>query len=163
MIYARNIGEGLAAADPARAAIHRAAAAAYASEIELADARIAAAFAPIPPEARRIITTHDAFGYYGDRYGIAFLAAEGLAADAEPSAKAIAALVAQIRREHVKTVFLENMTDPRVARMLAREAGATLSGPLYSDALSKPDGPAPTYLAMLRHNTTLFEWALRAR
>jgi len=160
-IYAQNIAAGLAAADPAHGSIYHAGAAAFVDEIERTDAWIEARFATIPREARRIVTTHDAFGYYGDRYGIAFLAAEGLSTDAEPSAKAIGALVAQIRREKVRAVFLENMTDPRLARTLARETGATLSGPLYSDALSKPDGPAANYLAMLRYNTMLFEHAMR--
>ena len=161
VIYARNVAEGLTAADPTHADIWRVNAAAYVAEIEQVDTWITNQFAPIPSPARRIITTHDAFGYYGDRYGIAFLAVEGLATDAEPSAKAIAALVAQIKRERARTVFLENMTDPRLAEMLARETGATISGPLYSDALSEPDGPAPDYLTMLRYNTTLFERAMR--
>jgi zinc/manganese transport system substrate-binding protein len=160
-IYVRNIADGLTTAEPSRAAIWHANAAAYVAEIERTDTWIAQQFADIPPVARRIITTHDAFGYYGDRYGVAFLAAEGLSTDAEPSAKGIAALVGQIRREGVRTVFLENMTDPRLTRMLARETGATVSGPLFSDALSKPDGPAPDYLTMLRYNTTMFATAMR--
>jgi zinc/manganese transport system substrate-binding protein len=160
-IYVRGIANGLVTADPSGGETYRANAAAYTAEIEQTDAWIAAQIAPIATEARRIVTTHDAFGYYGDRYGITFLAVEGLSTDAEPSAKAIAALVAQIRRERARTVFLENMTDPRLARMLARETGATVSGPLYSDALSAPDGPAPSYLAMLRYNTACFVRAMR--
>jgi zinc/manganese transport system substrate-binding protein len=161
VIYARNVAEGLTAASPLHADTWRTSVAAYVAEIERLDTWIAGQLAPIPPAARRIITTHDAFGYYGDRYGITFLAVEGLSPDAEPSAKAIAALVAQIRREKAKTVFLENMTDPRLATMLARETGATVSGPLFSDALSKADGPAPDYLAMLRYNTMMFRRAMR--
>jgi zinc/manganese transport system substrate-binding protein len=160
VIYAHGIARGLAAADPAHAETYRANADAYIAEIEAADTWIASQFAPIPMAARRIITTHDAFGYYGDRYGITFLAVEGLSTDAEPSAKAIAGLVAQVKREKARTVFLENMTDPRLAQMLARETGATLSGPLYSDALSPPDGPAANYLAMLRYNTGFFVRAM---
>ena len=161
VIYARNIAEGLAEADPSRADTYRANAARFVAEIDKMDLWIAAQYAAIPAAARKIVTTHDAFGYYGDRYGIAFLAAEGLATDAEPSAKAIAALVAQIKREKVRVVFLENMTDPRISKMLARETGATLSGPLFSDSLSKPGGPASDYLSMLRHNTTLMARAMR--
>ena len=161
MIYARNIAEGLAQASPDRAEFWRARSAVYINEIEQTDAWIAAQFDPIPLAARRVITTHDAFGYYGDRYGVSFLAAEGISTDSEPSAKGIAALVGQIRREKVRTVFLENMTDPRLTKMLARETGASLSGPLYSDALSKPDGPAADYLTMLRYNTKLFVRAMR--
>jgi zinc/manganese transport system substrate-binding protein len=161
VIYVRGIAKGLAAADPSHAETYHANADAYVAEIEQTDAWIASQFAPIPVAARRIITTHDAFGYYGDRYDITFLAVEGLSTDAEPSAKAIAGLVAQIKREKARSVFLENMTDPRLAEMLARETGATLSGPLYSDALSRAAGPAPNYLAMLRYNTTFFVRAMR--
>lgn len=161
VIYAHNIAEGLTAAIPEHAEVWRANAAGFIAEIERTDAWIVTQFAPIAPGARRIITTHDAFGYYGDRYGVSFLAAEGISTDAEPSARSIAALVRQIRRERVRTVFLEDMTDPRITRMLARETGATVSGPLYSDALSKLDGPAPDYLTMLRYNTTLFARAMQ--
>ena len=161
-VYATAIGAGLAKADPTGADIYRAAAADYAAEILRMDAWIESQFTGISPAARRIITTHDAFGYFAARYGIQFLAAQGLSTEAEPSAKAIAALVAQIKREKIRAVFVENMTDPRLAQMLARETGAVLGGAVYSDALSKQDGPASTYLDMLRHNTELFVKAMRA-
>ena len=160
-LYVRAIGEGLAAADPGSADIYRATASAYAAEILRTDAWIETQLAAIAPSARRIITTHDAFGYFGARYGIEFLAAQGLSTEAEPSARAIAALVAQIKREKIRAVFIENMTDPRLARMLMRETGAVLGGTVYSDALSGPKGPAATYLDMLRHNTGLFVAAMR--
>ncbi len=160
VLYVQAITEGLAAADPANAAAYRAAAEGYAARIRETDHWIEAAFAPIPAERRRIITTHDAFGYYGARYGVEFLSAEGISTEFEPSAKAIAALVAQIKREKVRAVFIENMTSPRMAQMLARETGAVLGGTVYSDALSPPGGPAPTYLDMLRHNTGLFVAAM---
>jgi len=161
LIYARNIASSLAKIDPARAAEHSLAGERYAAEIARVDVWIGQQFASIPRERRRIITTHDAFGYYAARYDVEFLAPEGLSTDAEPSARAIAALVAQIRREKIRAVFIENMTDPRTARMLARETGAAIGGTVYSDALSPPDGPAATYLSMLRHNTTLFTQTLR--
>ncbi|MBN8926899.1 MAG: hypothetical protein BGO51_15030 [Rhodospirillales bacterium 69-11] len=160
VLYAQAIAAGLAKADPDHAEAYQDASARVVAEIRKMDAWIEAQFAPIPPARRRIITTHDAFGYYGARYGIELLAAEGLSTEAEPSARAIAALIAQIKREQVHAVFLENMTDPRIARMLAKESGAVLGGTVYSDALSPPNGPAPTYLAMLRHNTTLFARAM---
>ncbi len=162
VLYVQAIQAGLAAADPDHARrTYADAARAYIAAIQQADARIAAAFAPIPPDQRRIITTHDAFGYYGARYGIEFLAAEGISTESEPSAKAIAALVRQIRREKIHAVFIENMTSDRMAKMLARETGAVLGGTVYSDALSPPGGPAATYLAMLDHNTTLFVAAMQ--
>ncbi len=161
-IYVRNIATGLVAANPANAGLFRANANRFIADIRSMDSWIADQFGSIPASSRRIITTHDAFGYFGARYGIEFLAAEGISTDSEPSAKGIAALVAQIRREKIRAVFIENMTDPRMARMLAKEAGIKLGGTVYSDALSPPGGPAATYLAMLRHNTTLFARAMQS-
>ena len=143
-------------------AAYRESAERYAARIVQAGAWIEATLAPIPADQRRIITTHDAFGYYGARYGVEFLSAEGISTEFEPSAKAIAALVAQIKREKVRAVFIENMTSPRMAQMLARETGAVLGGTVYSDALSPAGGPAANYLDMLQHNTTLFAAAMRA-
>ena len=163
MLYVRAIAEGLSAAFPGGAEGWNANATRYIAAIEETDAWIASRFAAIPPKDRRIVTTHDAFGYYGDRYGVTFLAARGVSPEAEPSAKGIAALIRQIKREKVRAVFLENMSDPRTAAMLARETGAALSGPLFSDALSPPDGPAADYIAMLRHNTSLFERAMTSK
>ena len=161
LLYAQAIADGLAAADASNAALYRGSAARYGDEIAQVDDWIASTLAAIPAERRRIITTHDAFGYYGALYGVAFLSAEGISTEFEPSAKAIAALVAQIKREKVRAVFIENMTSPRMAQMLARETGAVLGGTVYSDALSPAGGPAATYLEMMRHNTTLFAAAMR--
>jgi zinc/manganese transport system substrate-binding protein len=161
VLYVQAIADGLAAADAANAPLYRDNAAAYGARIAETGAWIAAMLKPISAPERRIITTHDAFGYYGARYGIEFLAAVGISTEFEPSAKAIGALVGQIKREKVRAVFIEAMTSDRMARMLARETGAVLGGTVYSDALSPPDGPAATYLDMLRHNTTLFAAAMR--
>ncbi len=161
VVYARNIQAGLIAAAPDHMHALTDAADRYALAIAQADSWIEQQFAGIPPERRRVITTHDAFGYYGDRYGIEFLAAQGINTDAEPSARAVAGLIAQIRKENIGAVFIENMTDGRMAKMLARETGAVVGGTVYSDALSPPNGPAASYLAMLRHNTTLFARAMR--
>jgi zinc/manganese transport system substrate-binding protein len=161
VLYVQAIAEGLAAADPANAIKYHDSAQRYAANITEADRWIAATLAPIPADQRRIITTHDAFGYYGARYGVEFLSAEGISTEFEPSAKAIAALISQIKREKIHAVFIENMTSPRMAQMLARETGATLGGTVYSDALSPPGGPAATYLDMLHYNTSLFAGAMR--
>lgn len=162
-LYVQAIAAGLILADPAHADAYREAAREYAARIVRADSWIETTLATIPAGERRIITTHDAFGYYGARYGVEFLSAEGISTESEPSAKTIAALVQQIRRERVHAVFIENMTSPKMAQMLARETGALLGGTVYSDALSPPGGPAPTYLRMLRHNTRLFAAALSPR
>ena len=100
-----------------------------------------------------MITSHDAFAYYGKAYGVAFLAAEGLSTDSEPSAKSLAELIRQIRREGIKALFLENISDPRLVEQLARDTGTIPGPPLYSDALSRPNGPAPTYIRMIEYNT----------
>jgi zinc/manganese transport system substrate-binding protein len=159
--YARTIAAALGKADPSRAAEFRQAGERYVAAVLETDAWIAQQFVPIPPARRIIVTTHDAFGYFGARYGIAVHSAEGISTDAEPSARDIARLVAQIKRDHVRAVFLENMTDPRLAAMLAQEAGATLGEKVYSDALSSPGGPADTYLGMFRHNVPLFVAAMQ--
>jgi zinc/manganese transport system substrate-binding protein len=163
LLYVDAITAGLVAADPGNAAGYRESATRYAARIADADAWVGSRLGSVPEEQRRIITTHDAFGYYGARYGVEFLSPEGLSTEFEPSAKSIAALVAQIKREKVRAVFIENMTSPRMAQMLARETGAVLGGTVYSDALSPAGGPAATYLDMLRHNTGLFVAAMRAR
>lgn len=161
VLYVQAITQGLVSVDPASAASYQERAMRYTAQINKADAWIATTLGGIPADQRRIITTHDAFGYYGARYGVEFLAPEGINTEFEPSAKSIAALVAQIKREKIRAVFIENMTSPRMAEMLARETGAVLGGTVYSDALSPPGGPAATYLDMLRHNTTLFAAAMR--
>ena len=143
----RPLPTGLKLADPAHAAAYRDRSERYKAGIVQMDAWVGAKLAPIPAEHRRIITTHDAFGYYGARYGIEFLAAEGISTEFEPSAKAIAGLIQQIKREKVQAVFIENMTSPRFAQMISQETGAALGGTVYSDALSPPSGPAASYLA----------------
>ena len=159
--YVRAIAAGLAHALPDAAADITARANAYIAEIETLDRWITAQFAAIPASKRRILTSHDAFGYYGARYGIELLAVQGISTESEPSAADIAALIGQIKREKIHAVFVENMTDKRFAQTVARDSGAVLGPVIYSDALSRPDGPAATYLAMLKHNTTQFVAAMQ--
>ena len=155
-----TIAQGLAAADPARAESYRQRGDAFAAEILEQDAAIERIMAAIPAAKRQVITSHDAFGYYGARYGVVFRGVQGLNTDAEPTPRDLARLAAQIRRDRIRAVFVENMTDPRIAEVLAREAGAIIGGKVYSDSLSPPGGPAGSYLAMLRHNTALFAGAM---
>lgn len=151
--YVANIARGLALADPTSADRYRDASAAYDRRLEDLDAKVRAMIATVPEAKRKVITNHDAFHYYGKAYGVTFLAAVGVSEEAEPSAKAIAALEKQIRAEKIKAIFLEAAADPRLVRILAREAGATLGPELYADSLSKPDGPAPSYIDMVTYNT----------
>lgn len=160
-LYARNIARALAAADPANAAAHEAAGASYAARIEALHGWIAAQVATVPEARRKVVTSHDAFGYFGAAYGIRFLAPQGISTEAEPSAQQVAALIRQIRAEGITAVFLENMGNPATLERLAREAGVRVRGRLYADALSDPAGPAPTYEAMFRHNVGLLVPAMR--
>ena len=111
-----------------------------------------AALAKLPEDRRKIITSHDAFGYFGAAYGLEVIAPEGVSTEAEASAKDVAKIIRQIKAEHIPAVFMENITDHRLLDQIARETGAKIGGTLYTDALSPPDGPAPTYLGMFRHN-----------
>lgn len=152
-LYIANIRDGLIAVDPAAAEIYRANAQIYLERLAALDAEIAASIARIPPDRRKIITTHDAFGYFGAAFGLHFIAPEGVSTQAEPSARDVARIIGQIKTQKIPAVFMENVSDPRAIRRIADESGAKIGGTLFSDALSPLDGPAPTYIDMMRHNT----------
>lgn len=153
-IYVANIAKGLAAADPANAATYRQNAEAYSQRLAALDTKIRAELAEVPAPQRRVITTHDAFQYYGKAYGVAFIAPIGLSTEeGEPSAGDVAKLERQIKREKLHALFLENISNSRLIEQLARDTGAIVGPPLFSDALSKPDEPAPTYIQMFEYNT----------
>lgn len=159
-IYVANIAAGLSVADPGGAAVYQANADAYLAELTALDAEIRAAIAALPPERRTIVTSHDAFGYFAAAYGLTFIAPQGMSTEAEASAKDVAALITQIREADIKAVFVENIADPRLLDQIASETGARIGGTLFSDALSGPDGLAPTYVAMMRNNLTQLTAAL---
>lgn len=158
--YVDNIAAGLTAADPAHADAYRARAAAYREKLVALDARVKAAIAALPPERRKIITSHDAFGYFAAAYGLEVLAPQGVSTESEASAKGVALLIEQIRATRAPAVFLENVTDPRLIEQIARETGAHIGGTLYSDALSDATGDAATYIAMFEHNVAELTAAL---
>jgi zinc/manganese transport system substrate-binding protein len=151
-IYARNIGDGLAKADPANADFYKIRADAYIAEIKGLGAWAKGEMASVPKAKRKVITSHDGFQYLGKAYGIRLIPARGWVNDKEASADDIARLIKQIRDDKVKAIFVENMNDPRVIERVAQETGASIGGTLYSDALSKSGGEADTYLKMARHN-----------
>jgi zinc/manganese transport system substrate-binding protein len=159
-IYVANIRDALAAADPAGKATYEANATAYLAKLEALETEVKAELARIPVERRKIITTHDAFGYFGQAYGIEFIAPQGVSTEAEVSAKDLAAIIGQIRKQKIPAVFLENVTDPRLLDRIAKETGARIGGTLYSDALTDASGPAPTYIDMMRHNIRTLSAAL---
>ncbi len=161
-IYVRNIEAALAAADPASAQAFHENAARFLAELDRLDRWTRDEIAAVPADKRKVITTHDAFGYFGAAYGVAFLAPEGISTDAEPSAGALARLIDQIERERIAALFIENMSDPRLIETIAWETGARMGGELYSDALSKPDGAAPTYALIFRNNVPKLVAAMKA-
>jgi zinc/manganese transport system substrate-binding protein len=151
-IYVANIRDALIAIDPADKSVFEANAAGYLGRLDALDAQIKAEIAKIPPDRRKLVTTHDAFGYFGTAYGIEFIAPHGVSSEAEASARDVARIIAQIRAQKIPAVFLENVSDPRLLERIAQESGARIGGTLYSDALTEPNGPAPTYIDMMRHN-----------
>ncbi len=150
--YVNNIVIALSKQDPEGAAAYRKNAAQYLQSLNALDAWASQQFAKIPPAKRKVITSHDAFEYFGVHYGILFFAPQGLSTESEPSAKDMAKLIRQIRQERTRAVYVENMTSPKLLEQLSREAGVSLGPKLYADALSSPQGKAPTYLKMVRYN-----------
>ena len=159
-IYVANIRDALAAADPADAAAFRSNADRYLAELDALDAEVRAAVAKIPPEKRKVISTHNAFGYFAAAYGIEFIAPSGVSTENEPSARDIAAIIRQIKTEKIPAVFLENISDDRLIRRIAAETEAAVGGTLYSDSLTGEKGPAPTYIDLVRHNIKALTRAL---
>ncbi|MEN3286176.1 MAG: zinc/manganese transport system substrate-binding protein [Bradyrhizobium sp.] len=160
MIYVRNIREALVAADPADAAIFKANAERYQAQLEALDAEVRAAVDQIPSARRRVISTHNAFGYFSDAYGVQFIAPLGVSTETEPSARDVAEIIGQVRQARIPAVFLENFNDDRLVSRIAAEAGAKVGGTLYSDALSDENGQSPTYIDMVRHNIRALTSAL---
>ncbi|OQW51218.1 metal ABC transporter substrate-binding protein [Candidatus Raskinella chloraquaticus] len=159
-IYVANIRDGLIGADSAGAEGYRQRAKDYLTRLDALEAEIGAEIARIPPASRRVVSSHDAFGYFERAYGLTFIAARGLSAESEPTAAQIATLIRQVRKEKVKAVFTENVLSPRFAQQLARESGAVVGGTLFSDALSDAKGPAATYIDLMRHNARTLVSAL---
>ena len=159
-IYVANIEAGLTAADPDGAATYAANAAAYLAEIDAVEAEVIAAVEALPVERRAIVTSHDAFGYFGATYGLTLHAPEGPSTESEPSAADVATLITQMKAEGIPAVFMENISDTRLLDQITAETGAKIGGTLYSDALSPADGPAGTYLDMMRHNAATLSAAL---
>lgn len=159
--YVRTIAAGLIEADPAGAEFYRHNAEAYVARLAALDAWVRERIATVPEARRKVVTDHEAFGYFAAAYGVRFLAPQGVSTEAEPSAAEVARLIRRMRAEGITAVFLENMRNPAMLQRLAREAGARVGGRLYADSLSPPDGPAPTYEAMFRHNVSLLVPAMR--
>lgn len=151
-VYVKNIADAFCAADADGCDAYKADAATYGEKLEALDAEIKAVIAEIPQDRRTIITSHDAFNYFEHEYGITFLAPEGISTESEASAADVAALIRRIKEDKAAAIFVENITNPRLIEQIASETGLKPGGELYSDALSDKDGPAATYIDMMRHN-----------
>jgi zinc/manganese transport system substrate-binding protein len=152
VIYVGNIVNALSAADPDGASVYQTNGERYAQQLRDLDSYAHQQVASVPPTRRKVLTSHDAFGYFGAAYGVTFLAPLGLSTESEASAQDVAKLIRQIKAEHVRAYFFENSNDPRLVKQIASATGAEAGGVLYVEALSPPDGPAPTYTAMFRRN-----------
>ena len=152
IVYVKNIAQALARVDPANAADYRGRAAAYIKELQTLDARMRTELMAVPAAKRRVISAHDMLEYLAKAYGITLISIYGWTNKSEPSAAELTRLAQQIEQEHVRALFLDNITDPRIMERIAKETGAAIGGTLYGDALSGPGGAADTYIRMLRHD-----------
>ena len=150
--YANNVMNALIVADPEDADYFRKRGGEYIQQLEKLDAYAKAQFAAIPLDKRKVLTSHDAFGYFSQEYGVSFLSPVGFSTEAEASASDVAALIKQIKQEKIKTYFIENQTDPRLVKQIATASGAKAGGELYPEALSPAGGPAATYVEAFKHN-----------
>ncbi|KFC78591.1 metal ABC transporter substrate-binding protein [Buttiauxella agrestis] len=151
-IYAQNITKALMAADPENASAISESGTEYVTRLKLLDSWAKTRFESIPKSHRKVLTSHDAFGYFGQEYGVTFLAPVGFSTEAEASASDVATLIKQLKNQHIKTYFIENQTDPRLVKQIAAASGAQPGGELYPEALSPAGGPASTYEMAFKHN-----------
>jgi zinc/manganese transport system substrate-binding protein len=159
-IYVANIRDALVSADSGNADSFRANANAYLAQLDALDREVREAVAKIPEGRRKVISTHDAFGYFASAYGIEFIAPLGVSTESEASARDVARIITQIRSAKIPAVFMENITDPRLMGRISAETGARVGGTLYSDSLTGEKGDSPTYIAMVRHNIKALTSAL---
>lgn len=155
-----NIAAALSQADPAGATYYADRARNYRGALDDLITWANKQLAPIAASRRVVLTSHDAFGYLGQRFGIRFLAPEGVSTESEASARDVANLIRVIRRTGIKAVFMENISNPRLVQRIARDARVTVDGKLYSDALSQ-NPEASTYLQLFQHNIRALAAAMK--
>ena len=151
-IYIKNIKNALTDVDPKNSNLYKKNFIAYDKILESMDKSTKDKFADIPKKNRKVITSHDAFLYFGRAYGIDFRSPVGVTTESEPSAGELAELITEMRKDNIKALFAENITDPRLIKQLAKEVNAQIGGTLYSDALSDNSEPANTYINMFKYN-----------
>ena len=163
VIYVSNIEAAFCAADPEGCPVYEENALHYRAELAALDADIRTLVATLPEDGRTIITSHDAFAYFGRDYGLSFLAPQGISTETEPSAADVAALIRQIREDKAAALFTESITDPRVVEQIGSETGIAVGGALYAGALSLSEGPAATYVELMRHNAETIAAAIAGK
>ena len=151
-LYAQNILSGLVKADPEDTAALEATGKPYIAQLSQLDGWAKKRFSDIPQAKRKVLTSHDAFGYFSRAYGVTFMAPQGLSSESEASAAQVAEIINQIKADGVKTWFMENQLDPRLVKQIATATGAQPGGELYPEALSAKGGVADTYVKAFRHN-----------
>jgi ABC-type Zn uptake system ZnuABC Zn-binding protein ZnuA len=158
------VRDRLVQVDPDHADKYRANAAASVGRLQALDRWVADTVGALPPARRKLVTSHDTFGYFADRYGFKIVgtALTSFSTEAaDPSAAEFARLVESIKAAGVPAIFAENVHNPKLMERLAREAGVALAPPLYTDALGKPGSAGDTYEKMMRHNVTTIVDALK--
>lgn len=160
-VYVANIRDALIGIDPAGKAAYEENAKGYLEKLDILDRTIRETVAAIPADRRKVITSHDAFGYFAKAYGVAFIGLQGVSSDSEASARDVATIVRQIKAERIPAVFVETISDSRLMDRIAGETGAKIGKQVYSDSLSGNDGPAATYIDMMEHNVKAFSEALK--
>ena len=158
--YAANVAAALIKADPAGAAYYQARFRNYSAELAKVDGYARQQFNAVPRDKRKVLTGHHSFNYLGKRYGVTFLAPQGVSTESEASAKTVAAIIRQIKQQGVKAIFMENIKDGRMVQRIAQETGVKVGGTLYSDALSK-SSVAKTYVDLFRYNVRVMSNAMK--
>ena len=161
--YVENIRDGLAKADPAGAAAYTANAAAYVAKLQELDRWIADRVKAVPEANRKLVTNHESFGYFADRYGFQIIGTvmPSVSTGSAPSAQQLAQLIDHIKSTGAKAIFLETGTNPQLAEQVAQETGVTAVTELYSHSITEAGGAAPTYLEMMKFNTDAIVTALK--
>ncbi len=161
--YVENIRDGLIAADPAGREVYTQNAAAYIAQLNDLHAWIETQVAQIPPERRVLVTDHDTLGYFADRYGFTVLGAiiPNVSSGASPTAQEMAQLIDQVKSSGAPAIFVESIASPQLANQVAAETGAKVVTDLYTHSVTAPEGKAPTYIAMMRHNVETMVAALK--
>jgi zinc/manganese transport system substrate-binding protein/manganese/iron transport system substrate-binding protein len=149
------IRDTLSASDPANGPTYQANAAAYSAQLDQLDQWIGQQIQSIPADQRKLVTNHDAFMYYVNRYGLTFVGSviPSLSTEAEPSAAETQQLVQSIADQHVKAIYTESSVNPRLEQQIAQVAGVKVYSSLYGDALGQPGTPGGTYIDAMRSNT----------